>query len=96
MTIIHELRPRPFRFRWAACQIDILGRLYNVCIIRKVLHALPKTLDETYERILMKIPQKSSRLIKLLSTAFFSSFGKNIMRYQLRGERKKARYDLAV
>ncbi len=62
MTILHELRPRPFRFRWAACQIDTLGRLHNVCDIRKALHELPETLDETYERILMKIPQKSSRL----------------------------------
>lgn len=60
MTIIHELRP--FRFRWATCQIDILGRLHNVCDIRKALHELPETLDETLERILMKIPQKSSRL----------------------------------
>ena len=62
MTIIHELRPRSFRFRWAACQIDILGRLHSVCDIRKALQELPETLDETYERILMKIPQKSSRL----------------------------------
>ncbi|MCJ1347421.1 hypothetical protein MMC31_005646 [Peltigera leucophlebia] len=49
-------------FRWAACQIDILGRLHNVSDIRKALHELPETLDETYERILMKIPQKSAKL----------------------------------
>lgn len=60
MTTIHELRP--FRFWWAACQIDTLGRLHNVCDIRKALHELPETLDETYERILIKIPQESSRL----------------------------------
>lgn len=52
---------RSSRFRWAACQIDMLGRLHNVCDIRKALHELPETLDETYERILMKIPRKSSK-----------------------------------
>lgn len=59
MLVIYWLRSS--RFRWAACQIDMLGRLHNVCDIRKALHELPETLDETYERILMKIPQKSSK-----------------------------------
>ena len=35
-----------FRFRWAACQINILGILHNVSDIRKALHELPETLDE--------------------------------------------------
>jgi hypothetical protein len=46
------------RFRWAACQIDILGRLHSTEEIYKALSDLPETLDETYERILMKIPVK--------------------------------------
>jgi hypothetical protein len=43
------------RFRWAACQLDILGRLNSITEIRKALKELPKTLEDTYERILMGI-----------------------------------------
>lgn len=64
-----------FRFRWAACQIDILGRLHNVSDIRKALHELPETLDETYERILMRIPRKSSKIAhKALQLLAFHDF----------------------
>jgi hypothetical protein len=49
------------RFRWAFCQLDILGRLKTVPDIRKALTELPKTLDETYERILSKIPNKNRK-----------------------------------
>ena len=40
------------RFRWAVCQLDILKRLNSAPDIRLALKTLPKTLDETYERIL--------------------------------------------
>ncbi|KAE8443901.1 hypothetical protein EG329_001211, partial [Mollisiaceae sp. DMI_Dod_QoI] len=39
-------------FRWAFCQLDILKRLNTTPEIRLALTQLPKTLDETYERIL--------------------------------------------
>lgn len=39
-----------------------MGRLHNVSDIREALHELPETLDETYERILMKIPQRFSNI----------------------------------
>lgn len=45
------------RFRWAACQTDVLQRLKpESSIIRNTLAPLPKTLDETYERIFLGIP----------------------------------------
>lgn len=47
-----------FRFRWAICQLERLQRLKcERRIIDKALKTLPKTLDETYERILMEIPK---------------------------------------
>lgn len=46
------------RFRWAVCQLDILKRLPpDASIIRAALSNLPKTLDETYERIFLAIPE---------------------------------------
>ena len=43
------------RFRWAACQLDALGDCLTEAKLQKALHALPRTLDETYARILAKI-----------------------------------------
>ena len=46
------------RFRWAVCQLDTLKRLRpDVSTIRAALSNLPKTLDETYERIFLAIPE---------------------------------------
>lgn len=46
------------RFRWAVCQLDSLKRLRpDVSTIRAALSNLPKTLDETYERIFLTIPE---------------------------------------
>ncbi|KAH7085265.1 hypothetical protein BKA63DRAFT_499280 [Paraphoma chrysanthemicola] len=45
-------------FRWAICQLERLQRLKcERRIIDKALKSLPKTLDETYERILMDVPK---------------------------------------
>ncbi|KAF2800547.1 hypothetical protein K505DRAFT_263715 [Melanomma pulvis-pyrius CBS 109.77] len=45
-------------FRWAICQLDILKRLRpDVSVIRAALSNLPKSLDETYERIFLAIPE---------------------------------------
>lgn len=40
------------RFRWAACQLDVLSSCLNLSKLRRALNSLPKTLDETYDRIL--------------------------------------------
>jgi hypothetical protein len=62
------------RFRWAFCQLDILKRLHTIPEIRLALTQLPKTLDETYERILCNIPSESRsmvhRILNLIGTGF--------------------------
>ena len=44
------------RFRWVACQLDALRRCLKIAAVRRTLNALPKTLEETYDRILSEIP----------------------------------------
>jgi hypothetical protein len=47
------------RFRWAVCQIDVLKNVKcDQVIVNRALKNLPKTLDETYERIFLSIPQE--------------------------------------
>lgn len=43
------------RFRWVACQLDILSRCLSLSKLRHTLDALPPTLDGTYDRILCNI-----------------------------------------
>ena len=49
-----------FRFRWAYCQLETL-RQCPLRYISSTLDELPKTLDETYERILRGIPEKMQK-----------------------------------
>ncbi|GAB7358286.1 hypothetical protein MBLNU230_g2360t1 [Neophaeotheca triangularis] len=42
-------------FRWAACQMDSLAQCFTVGKVRRALQDLPKTLDDTYARILRSI-----------------------------------------
>src|SRR2546421_4496669 len=47
------------RFRWAVCQIDALQRLKcERHIVKNALENLPRTLDETYDRIFLRIPEE--------------------------------------
>ena len=46
-----------FRFRWAACQLDELAKCLNRRTLKEALTHLPKSLDETYDRILCSIPE---------------------------------------
>ena len=46
------------RFRWVVCQVDRLRRTFPASI-RSVLDDLPKTLDETYGRILLGITRRN-------------------------------------
>jgi Ankyrin repeats (3 copies) len=43
------------RWQWAACQLDTLGKCLNRSMLQKSLQNLPRTLDETYDRILCAI-----------------------------------------
>src|SRR6202020_635271 len=45
------------RFRWVVCQLEELRKCAKLSELRKALKALPKTLDETYERILVNIDE---------------------------------------
>jgi hypothetical protein len=47
-----------FRFRWVVCQLDVLRKCLKLDGLRKALKSLPKTLDETYDRILMNIDEQ--------------------------------------
>ena len=63
------------RFLWVACQLDELARcdssLYE---LRKALHSLPSTLEETYDRILRKISTRHrGNVVKLLKWLAFSA-----------------------
>lgn len=48
------------RFRWAVCQLNILGKCRNRVMLRKTLATLPPTLDWTYDRILSTISEEDS------------------------------------
>jgi hypothetical protein len=46
-------------FRWAVCQLDLLQRMNcDRDIVRKALANLPRSLDETYDRIFSAIPEE--------------------------------------
>ncbi len=61
------------RFRWAACQIDMLRKCHNRVALRKALTTLPQTLGETYERILCAINEEDSEYaIRILRWLAFS------------------------
>jgi hypothetical protein len=48
-----------FRFRWVECQLNTLRECPPTLIeIRRTLAELPETLDDTYARILEKIPKR--------------------------------------
>ena len=60
------------RFRWAVCQLDRLRRSFPASI-RQALNELPRTLDETYERILLEIDEeKRVYTIRLFQCLAFS------------------------
>ena len=65
------------RFRWVVCQLDILRRLSIVADIRSALTRLPKTLDETYERVLCNIPPESQdmshKTLQLIATGYITT-----------------------
>jgi len=62
-----------FRFRWVFFQLETLRRCFPPSI-RRLLDELPTTLDKTYERILMEIPEEkwnhAHRLFQCLIVCF--------------------------
>ncbi|KAF2261745.1 hypothetical protein CC78DRAFT_583261 [Lojkania enalia] len=61
-------------FRWASCQMDSLSRCLNKLQLRRSLKTLPRTLYETYERILLSIDEEHSQYaLRMLDWLAFSS-----------------------
>lgn len=60
------------RFRWIALQLDELARCYNLREVNAQLDALPKDLEEAYERILTKSTRRQE-LLQLLCWLAFSA-----------------------
>src|SRR5579862_7847890 len=62
------------RFRWAVCQLDALRNCLTLPMLRKALASLPKTLDDTYARILCSIDEEHSKnALKILQWLVYSA-----------------------
>ena len=57
-------------FRWVVCQLDALEKCLDLPTLRKALDSLPPDLDETYARIVQRIPPQhlphAIRILQLL------------------------------
>ncbi|KAI4645433.1 uncharacterized protein J4E78_009343 [Alternaria triticimaculans] len=61
-------------FRWAICQLDVIAECRNLAMLRKSLATLPKTLDQTYDRILTAISEDDRvYTIRILQWLTFSA-----------------------
>ncbi|KAI1505700.1 ankyrin [Biscogniauxia marginata] len=61
-------------FRWVACQLDHLCGCISDKECREALTKLPPNLDETYLRILKRVPQRQARLVHM--TLLFIAYAK--------------------
>ncbi|KAK6433559.1 hypothetical protein LTR95_010262 [Oleoguttula sp. CCFEE 5521] len=61
-------------FRWAGCQLDVLAQCTTKGKVRRALKELPKTLDETYDRIVLGIEsgENAQDAIKILTWLAYS------------------------
>ncbi|KAF8489415.1 hypothetical protein JB92DRAFT_2836085 [Gautieria morchelliformis] len=60
-TLINGAHGMTARFRWAVCQLDALRNCFSPTELRKALKSLPRTLYETYDRILSAIHEEHRR-----------------------------------
>ena len=62
------------RFRWVFCQLESIRQCIQLKALRKTLSDLPKTLDETYNRILRDLvsAQQLENAVKVLQWLCFS------------------------
>lgn len=62
------------RFRWVDCQLESLRKCLSPAAVRTTLHQLPKSLDETYARILRNIPDEyffeAHQILQLLVASY--------------------------
>ena len=62
------------RFRWVVCQLDALRKCLKLDTLRKTPNDLPKTLDETYLRMLCNIEEEyKNDTLKILQRLAFSA-----------------------
>jgi hypothetical protein len=62
------------RFRWVVCQLETLRACLTVSELRKQLQALPKTLEDTYDRILLRIEESHRQsTLKILQWLAFAA-----------------------
>ena len=54
------------RFQWVRCQLDSLRRCITTNDLETALKTLPNTLDATYNRILLNIPEEQQEKFKLI------------------------------
>ncbi|KAI0889747.1 uncharacterized protein GGS22DRAFT_194104 [Annulohypoxylon maeteangense] len=58
-------------FRWVVCQLDTLKHCHHQKAVQETLNSLPKTLDETYARILENVPEQqrpyTTRILQFLA-----------------------------
>ncbi|KAF8507536.1 hypothetical protein JB92DRAFT_2793427, partial [Gautieria morchelliformis] len=61
------------RFRWVDCQLDALGKCRTSAAIEAALQTLPRTLYETYDKILLNIQEEDRQsALKVLQWLAFS------------------------
>lgn len=61
------------RFRWVVCQLDSLAKCRKLDTFRDALASLPKTLDDTYLRILDEVPEQNREgFLRVLQFLLFS------------------------
>ncbi|KAF8507541.1 hypothetical protein JB92DRAFT_2793444 [Gautieria morchelliformis] len=60
-------------FRWVVCQLDALGKCRTSAAVEAALQALPRTLYETYDKILLNIQEEDRQsALKVLQWLAFS------------------------
>jgi len=54
----------PFRFRWAECQLQVIGNCILPSVARKKLKQLPATLYDSYDRILESVSEENISAVR--------------------------------
>lgn len=67
---------RKARFQWVMCQLGALGKCHSSVALKKALSTLPRTLFETYDRIIAEIHEDDRQdVLRLLQWVTFSVRG---------------------
>ena len=62
-------------FRWVECQLDAIRVCMKLGLLRTALRSLPQTLDETYARILIQIPEAHVEDARRILSCLICAFG---------------------